>query len=410
MTPKDSIAVVQQLGKLLQEESGDLMRASLEKLYNILMELEAETVVGASKYERSDNRKTYRNGKREVKTPLKTTVGNIELSIPKLRGGNYYPSFIDPRRLTDKTLVSVIQQAYINGVSTRKVDNLVETLGLNIDKSKVSRICKELDDIVLSFKNRPLTDKEYPYLYLDATFPKVREGGHICSMGLFIAIAVNKNGDREVLGFDVGVSESEQAWRDFLETLVGRGLKGVKLVISDAHSGLKSAMSAILTGIPWQRCRVHFMRNVLCQVPQKQKGLVSAIVKTIFMAENKNEAKKQLRSVVEQLSPCFPKAMEVVEKAEEEILAYMDFPGRHWQSIFSTNLLERLNKEIRRRFNVVSVFPDRNSVICLGGSILMEQHDEWAAADRRYMSTESMTELYVKIALNSTDTTNQLLA
>lgn len=409
MTHKESISLIDELGKLLKEDSGDLLRKSVEKLYNVLMELEVETMVGASKWERNDSRNTYRNGKRDVKTPLKTTVGNIELSIPKLRNGSYYPSFIDPRRLTDKALVSVIQQAYVNGVSTRKVDNLVEGLGLNIDKSKVSRICKELDDIVLAFKNRPLDDKEYPYLYLDATFPKVREAGSVCSMGLFIAIAVNNNGDREVLGFDVGISESEDSWKDFLKSLVERGLKGVKLVISDAHSGLKSAMSAVFTGVPWQRCRVHFMRNVLCQVPQKQKGMVSAIVKTIFMVESKEDAKIQLRAVVNQLSPRFPKAMEIVIKAEDEILSYMNFPQKHWQSIFSSNLLERLNKEIRRRFNVVSIFPNRDSVIRLGGALLMEQHDEWAAADRRYMSAESMTELYLGLILNQNDNHTLLL-
>ena len=400
MTPKNSIAIIDELGKLLKEESGDLLRASVEKLYNVLMELEVETIVGASKHERSSQRTTYLNGKRKVKTPLKTSVGNINLQIPKLREGNYYPSFIEPRRLTDKALVSVIQQAYINGVSTRKVDNLVEGLGLNIDKSKVSRLSKELDGVVNSFKNRPL-EKEYPYLYLDATFPKIREDGSICSMGLLVAIAVNRNGDREVLGFDVAMSESESSWSEFLKSLINRGLKGVKLVISDAHSGLKSALNSTLIGVPWQRCRVHFMRNVLCEVPKKQKGLVSAIVKTIFTADNKDEAKILLRNVVDQLSSRFPKAMSIVESAEDEVLTYMDFPQKHWKSIFSTNLIERLNKEIRRRFNVVSVFPDRTSVVRLGGSILMEQHDEWAAADRRYMSADSMAELYINSVLNT---------
>lgn len=409
MTPKNSIAVIDELSKLLKDESGDLLRKSVEKLYNILMELEVESIVGASKFERSEHRKTYRNGTRDVKTPLKTSVGNIELSIPKLRNGSYYPSFIEPRRLTDKALVGVIQQAYINGVSTRKVDHLVESLGLKIDKSKVSRLCKELDEIVFAFKNRSLSEKEYPYLYLDATFPKVREAGNVSSMGFFIAIAVNQDGNREVIGFEVGISESETSWTEFLQSLIKRGLRGVKLAISDAHSGLKSAMASTLTGVPWQRCRVHFMRNVLCQVPQKQKGLVAAIVKTIFMVENKDEAKKQLRVVVDQLSPRFKKAMQVVENAEAEILTYMNFPPKHWASIFSSNLLERLNKEVRRRFNVVSIFPDRDSVIRLGGAILMEQHDEWAAAERRYMSAESMTELYLGLILNVDNDSKSLL-
>ncbi|MDO5572339.1 MAG: IS256 family transposase [Bacteroidales bacterium] len=395
MTSKNSITVIEELGKLLREESGDLLRASVEKLYNVLMELEAETIVGASKNQHSTDRSTYFNGKRNIKTPLKTAVGNINLSVPKLRNGSYYPSFVEPRRLTDKALVSVIQQAYVNGVSTRKVDNLVESMGLNIDKSKVSRVCKELDEIVFKFKNRPITN-ECPYIYLDATFPKVRESGTVCSAALLIAVAVNKNGEREILGFDIYPSESEEAWTCFLESLISRGLCGVKLVISDAHTGLKSAITKKLTGVAWQRCRVHFMRNVLAQVPQKQKGLVSAIVRTIFTAENKQEAKKQLSEVVNQLQSRFAKATDIIVNAEDEILTYMDFPQKHWQSIFSTNLIERLNKELRRRFNVVSVFPNDDAVIRLGGSILMEQHDEWAAAERRYMSAESMNELYIK--------------
>ena len=405
MTSKNSIAVIEELGKLLREESGDLLRASVEKLYNVLMELEAETIVGASKNQHSTDRNTYFNGKRNIKTPLKTSVGNINLAVPKLRNGSYYPSFIEPRRLTDKTLVSVIQQAYVNGVSTRKVDNLVESIGLNIDKSKVSRVCKELDEIVSKFKNRPITN-ECPYIYLDATFPKVRESGTVCSAALLIAVAVNKSGDREVLGFEIYPSESEESWADFIESLKSRGLSGVKLAISDAHTGLKSAITKKLAGTQWQRCRVHFMRNVLAQVPQKQKGLVSAIVRTIFTAENKQEAKKQLSEVVNQLQGRFAKATDIILNAEDEILTYMDFPQKHWQSIFSTNLIERLNKELRRRFNVVSVFPNDDAVIRLGGSILMEQHDEWAAAERRYMSQESMNELYIKaITGNNKDAT-----
>lgn len=403
MTSKNSITLIEELGKLLREESGDLLRASVEKLFNVLMELEAETIVGASKNQHSSERNTYFNGKRNVKTPLKTSVGNIHLAVPKLRNGSYYPSFIEPRRLTDKTLVSVIQQAYVNGVSTRKVDNLVESMGLNIDKSKVSRVCKELDEIVYTFKNRPI-ENECPYVYLDATFPKVRLQGSVCSAALFIAVAVNKNGEREILGFDVYPSESEDSWKAFLQSLKDRGLTGVKLVISDAHTGLKAAINSIFAGTCWQRCRVHFMRNVLSNVPKKQKGLVSAIVRTIFMAENKADAKKQLSEVVNQLQGRFEKATAVILNAEEEILTYMNFPQKHWKSIFSTNLIERLNKEIRRRFDVVSVFPNEDAVIRLGGSILMEQHDEWAAVERRYMSVESMNELYIKTITDDNDT------
>lgn len=400
MTPKQSISVVDELGKLLYEAEGDLLRASLEKLYNLLMELEVESKTGAAKNQRSESRTNYRNGTRS--RPLNTSAGQIQLDIPKLRRGSYMPSFIEPRRLTDKALVNVIQEAYINGVSTRKVDNLVEGLGLDIDKSKVSRLCKSIGETVEQFRNRALRFQEYPYLYLDATFPKVREGGQVQSMGLVVAIAVNRNGDREVLGFDVGTAENGPFWTAFLEALVERGLRGVKLIISDAHLGLKEAISRVFTGVPWQRCRVHFMRNVLCQVPRKYQGMVSAMVRTVFTTDKMEEAKAQLRLVADQLSPRFPKAMQILTDAEDEILTYMSFPQKHWQQIYSSNVLERLNKEIRRRFNVVSVFPDRASVIRLGGAVLMEQHDEWLAADKRYLSAESMNLLYPRSIENTT--------
>lgn len=400
MTPKQSISVVDELGKLLYEAEGDLLRASLEKLYNLLMELEVESKTGAAKNQRSESRTNYRNGTRS--RPLDTSAGQIQLDIPKLRRGSYMPSFIEPRRLTDKALVNVIQEAYINGVSTRKVDNLVEGLGLDIDKSKVSRLCKSIGETVEQFRNRALRFQEYPYLYLDATFPKVREGGQVQSMGLVVAIAVNRNGEREVLGFDVGTAENGPFWTAFLESLVERGLRGVKLIISDAHLGLKEAISRVFTGVPWQRCRVHFMRNVLCQVPRKYQGMVSAMVRTVFTTDKMEEAKAQLRLVADQLSPRFPKAMQILTDAEDEILTYMSFPQKHWQQIYSSNVLERLNKEIRRRFNVVSVFPDRASVIRLGGAVLMEQHDEWLAADKRYLSAESMNLLYPRSIENTT--------
>lgn len=392
MTPKQSIDTIEELGKLLREADGDLLRKSVEQFYNLLMELEVESKVGASKYERNEDRLTYRNGSRQ--RPLDTTVGRIQLEIPKTRTGSYLPSFIEPRRLTDKALVSVIQDAYINGVSTRKVDNLVESLGLEIDKSKVSRLCKGISDCVATFRNRPLKFQEYPYLYLDATFPRVREGRQVQSMSLVVAIAVNRNGDREVLGFDIGTAEDGPFWTSFLQSLTERGLHGVKLVISDAHAGLKDAIARVFTGVPWQRCRVHFMRNVLSQVPRKYQGLAGAMVRTIFTADTKAEARAQLNMVADQLSPRFPKAMDILTDAEDEILTYMDFPKKHWQQIYSSNVLERLNKEIKRRFNVVSVFPDRDAVIRLGGAILMEQHDEWITAERRYLSVESMSLLY----------------
>jgi len=397
MTPNQSVQLIDELGKLLNEADGDFLRKSVERLYNMLMDLELEQKIGASKHQRTDSRNNQRNGTRS--RPLETTAGVIGLEIPKLRSGSYMPSFIEPRRMTDKALVSVIQEAYINGVSTRKVDNIVESMGISIDKSKVSRLCKEISDIVEEFRNRRLDKKEYPYIWIDATFPKVREGGRVCSMALGIAIAVNSNGEREVLGFDIGTSEDGDFWTEFLKSLVARGLSGVKLVISDSHAGLKKAINEVFVGTTWQRCQVHFMRNVLTQVPKKQKGMVAALVRTIFNQDSKDEAKKCLKMVVEQLRSRFPKAAEVVELAEEDVLAYMYFPEKHWKQIYSSNLIERLNKEIKRRFNVVSVFPDRASVIRLGGALLMEQHDEWCVAERRYLSAESMQDLYLKLAL-----------
>lgn len=393
MTSKQSIAEIEALGKLLKEADGDLLRRSVERLYTIFMDLEIEQKIGASRYERSENRVTCRNGSRS--RTLDTSVGRLNLNIPKLRQGSYMPSFIEPRRMTDKALVNIIQEAYINGVSTRKVDNLVESIGLDIDKSKVSRICKEIGDTVEAFKSRRIDGTEYPYVYLDATFPKVRENGQVHSMALLVAIGVNRDGNREVLGFEVSISESGASWSAFLNSLISRGLGGVKMVISDAHTGLREAINSVFTGASWQRCRVHFMRNILAEVPKKQKGMVSTMVRTIFSAENKNDAKAQVSAVLNQLSGRFPRAMSVLEQGEEDVLAYMDFPQKHWQQIYSSNVLERLNKEIRRRINVVQVFPDRNSVIRLAGAVLMEQHDEWIAAEKRYLSLDSMNELYL---------------
>lgn len=360
-------------------------------MLNLIMELEVEAKTNAVKHERTAERTAYRNGKRSRN--LATGVGEVQLQIPKLRSGeSYYPGFLEPRRMVDKALVNVIQEAYINGVSTRKVDRLVEDMGIKIDKSAVSRMCKELDENVEAFKNRPLTG-EYPYVWLDATFPKVREGGHVQGMALVVAIAVDNDGMRHVLGFDVGMSETGAFWEEFLKSLAARGLSGVKLVISDAHIGLKSAIDKVLQDTAWQRCRVHCMRNILCHVAKKQQGMVAAMIRTIFAQDSYDAAKAQLRNVVNQLERHFPEAMKVLEEAEEEILTYMNFPTAHHPQLYSTNPLERLNKEIRRRSNVVSIFPNRASVIRLIGSVLIEQQDEWLAAEKRYMSLESMMKL-----------------
>lgn len=391
MPSKNSIPNLGDFEHLLTNSGEDFMRRALEKMLNLIMELEVEAKTGVAKYERSPERTAQQNGKRKRK--LATGVGQIQLQIPKLRSGeSYYPAFLEPRRMVDKAFVSVIQEAYINGVSTRKVDRLVEDMGMKIDKSAVSRLCKELDESVNTFKNRPLTS-EYPYIWLDATFPKVREGGHVQGMAFVVAIAVNDDGTREILGFDVGMSESGAFWEEFLHTLAERGLKGVKLVISDAHTGLKSAIDKVFQGTTWQRCRVHCMRNILCHVSKKQQGMVAAMIRTIFAQDTHDSAKVQLRSVVTQLEKHFPEAMKVLEEAEEDILAYMNFPSVHHPQIYSTNPLERLNKEIRRRSNVVSIFPNRAAVIRLIGTVLMEQQDEWTAAEKRYMSLESMAKL-----------------
>jgi putative transposase len=384
------MALLEQLSKYVVEKDKDFLKEALTLLINALMDAEVTSIIGAEKYERNNNRNNYRNGYRLREWD--TRVGTLQLSIPKLRHGSYFPSLLEPRKMSEKALLNVVQEAYVHGVSTRKVDELVEALGMKrIDKSEVSRISKQLDEFVEEFKNRRL-EGEYPYLWLDATFPKVREGGRVCSMALVIAVGVNQQGEREILGFDVGMSEDGAFWEEFLRRLVARGLKGVRLVISDAHEGLKAAIKKILTGSAWQRCRVHFMRNVLSQVPKHYQGMVSSIIRTIFAQNDQESAREQLRHVVDELKNRFPKAMKILEEAEEEILAYMAFPREHWAQIHSTNPLERLNREIRRRTDVVCIFPNREAVIRLVGAMLMEQNDEWKVG-RRYFSLESMSKI-----------------
>lgn len=391
MATKDIMPLIEEIFKVYKNVNDeDFMRETMEIMLQKLMEAEVTAKIGAEKYQRTDERSNQRNGTRT--RPYETRLGTIDLKIPKLREGSYFPSFLEPRRMWEKALVNVIQEAYVHGVSTRKVDELVQALGMDgIDKSTVSRISKELDEHVQKFIQRPLTLR-YPYIWLDATFPKVREGGHVENMALVVAIGVNENGEREILGFDIGMAESGPFWTDFLRNLVGRGLNGVKLVISDAHEGLKGAIKEILGGCAWQRCRVHFMRNVLCQVPRKQQGMVSAIVRTIFAAPDQKSAKEQLYTVVSQLKDKVPKAMEILENGCEDVLQYMAFPPEHWAQIHSTNPLERLNREIRRRTDVVSIFPNRPSVLRLVGTLLIEQHEEWQIG-RKYFSKESMNKV-----------------
>ena len=369
----------------------DFLQEAVRTMMQMLIELEAEQQIGAGLYERSAERQTYRNGYR--RRPWETRVGEIPLQIPKLREGSYFPSLLEPRKRSEQALLAVVQQAYVLGVSTRKVDDLVQALGLSgVDKSKVSRICRELDGVVQEFRQRPLED-EYPYIWLDALFLKVRQNHRVVSMAVVIAVGVNQDGERALLGFDVGASEEEAFWLAFLRSLVQRGLKGVQLVISDAHEGLKAAIFAVFAQTSWQRCRVHFMRNVLAHIPKADKAMVAAAVRTVFAQPGRDAAGQQLRYVAETLAPHWPKAAQVLLAAEEDVLAFMAFPQAHWTRIYSTNTLERLNKEVKRRTNVVEIFPDVPSVLRLVGALLVEADDEWQV-HRRYFSKESMRQLY----------------
>jgi transposase-like protein len=385
-----TIALMDYLRKMGAHLDGDFLREGVQLLTQMLIELEAEQQIGAAKYERSPNRKAHRNGYRD--RMWETRVGEIPLSIPKLREGTFFPSLLEPRKRSEKALLAVVQTAYVKGVSTRKVDDLLQALGLTgIDKSKVSRICKELDEAVEGFRNRPL-EGEYPYLWLDALYLKVRQNHRVVSQAMVIAIGVRETGDRDILGFAIGASEEQAFWLDFLRGLVRRGLKGVRLVTSDAHEGLKSALDQVLGGASWQRCRVHFMRNILAHVPKGDKSMVAAALRTIFAQPDREAAGQQLAEVVLAMRARWPKAAELLAEAEEDILAYMAFPPEHWTRIYSTNPLERLNKEIKRRTYVVGIFPDQPSVIRLVGSVLMEIADDWQVT-RRYFSQESMKKL-----------------
>jgi len=370
----------------------DFLREAVAVLCQALMELEVSRKVGADRYQRTDQRSTYRNGYRTRE--WETRVGPVNLRIPKLREGSYFPSLLEPRRRAEKALVAVVQEAYVHGVSTRKVDELVQALGLGgISKSEVSRLCAELDEHIEAFRNRPLEGR-YPYLWLDAKYVKVREGGRVVSMALVLATAVNDKGEREVLGFDVGYSEDGAFWTSFLRQLIARGLRDVLLVTSDAHEGLKEAIRTVLVGTTWQRCRVHFMRNLLAQAPKSAQPMVAALVRTIFAQPDKASAHAQLAAVAANLAGRFPKAAQLLVEAEEDILAYLAFPVEHRRQLHSTNPLERLNREIGRRTDVVGIFPNAAAVIRLAGAVLQEQHDEWTAASRRYFSQESMSKLY----------------
>jgi putative transposase len=371
-------------------EEADFLREGVRVLAQELMELELAEHVGAERHERTAERSGYRNGYRE--RPWDTRVGTIELQVPRVRDGSFFPSLLEPRRRAEKALVAVVQEAYVQGISTRRVDDLVQALGMQgISKSQVSRLCAELDKEVERFRTRTL-EGPYPYVWLDGTFVKVRDNGRVVSQAIVIAIAVTANGEREVLGLDVGPSESGAFWLAFLRDLAARGLDGVKLVISDAHAGLKAAIGVVLQGASWQRCRVHFMRDALGLVPKSAQQMVAATIRTVFAQPDAGAAREQWRRVADMFRARFGRLAELLDTAEADVLAYLAFPAGHWRQVWSNNPLERLNKEVKRRTDVVGIFPNTAAVTRLVGCILAEQHDEWQAA-RRYFSVGSIAKL-----------------
>ena len=369
----------------------DRIRLAAQSMYQALIDAEAEGVIGAGFWERTEARTAVRNGSRP--RTLTTTAGDLELRIPKLRTGSFFPSLLERRRRIDQALFAVVVEAYLHGVSTRKVDDLVKALGADtgISKSEVSRICQDLDIEVAAFRDRSLKDNTYPYVFLDATYCKARVNHRVVSQAIVVAVGVSADGRREVLGMDVGDSEDGAFWTAFLRGLKTRGLGGVQLVISDAHSGLKQAIAAVLIGSSWQRCRVHFMRNVLAVVPKGNAEMVAAAIRTIFAQPDPVSVHEQFDDIATKLEPMLPKVAAMMREAKDDLLAFTPFPQAHWRQLWSTNPLERTNKEIKRRTDVVGVFPNPAALLRLAGAVLIELHDEWAASDRRYFSERSMS-------------------
>lgn len=390
----DQSALLDLLAQLKLTDVSDRIRSATEQLYQQLIDAEAATFIGAAPFERTDTRTTHRNGTRP--RVLTTTAGDLQLEIPKLRQGSFFPALLERRRRVDQALYAVVMEAYLHGVSTRKVDDLVKSLGADsgISKSEVSRICGDLDQEVGAFRDRSLTDLEYPYVFLDATYCKARVGHRVVSQAVVVAFGVAADGRREVLGFDVGDSENETFWTGFLRGLKARGLAGVKLVISDAHSGLKKAIGTVFQGASWQRCRVHFMRNVLAIVPKASGDVAASIIRTIFSQPDRQHVNTQFDEVTRTLQQSHPKVVVMLDDARDDVLAFAGFPVKHWRQIWSTNPMERVNKEIKRRTDVVGVFPNPAALLRLAGAVLVEQHDEWEAGDRRYLSEASMAALY----------------
>ena len=384
------------LRKHLDEADPDLLRSMLKVFCDQLMSADADGLCNADYGERSPERLNVRNGYRA--RDFDTRVGTVELSIPKLRTGTYYPDWLlEPRRRAERALVSVVAQCYVEGVSTRRVDDIVRQMGIDgISKSQVSELAKSLDDKVAEFRNRPLDAGPYTYVFLDALTQKVREGGRIVNVALVVATGVNGDGHREILGLDLITTEDGAGWTAFLRGLVARGLYGVALVISDAHAGLVDAIGSVLPGASWQRCRVHFVRNLLTKVPKAAQGMVGTLVRSIFEQPDREQVLAQHARVTDQLAERFPEAMAMLVDAASDILAFSTFPKEHWRQIWSNNPQERLNKEIRRRTDVVGIFPNRAAVIRLVGAVLAEQHDEWAVS-RRYMGIESLQRARMRV-------------
>ena len=392
MADETSMALEDLLRKAQLSEDVDFLREGVRVLAQALMELEVTQHVAARRYERTVERKGERNGTRERRWD--TRVGSLTLRVPRVRDGSYFPTLLEPRRRAERALVAVVQEAYVQGVSTRRVDALAQALGLQgISKSQVSLVCQELDAEVERFRMRTLGEAAYPYVWLDATFVKARRDGRVVSQAVVIAIGLNaQTGQREVLGLDVGPSEDGAFWLGFLRSLVARGLSGVQLVVSDAHEGLKAAIAAVLHGASWQRCRVHFVRNALALVPKAAQQLVAATIRTVFAQPEPAMARQTWHTVADGFRPRYPRLADLLEAAEDDVLAYLAFPPEHWRQIWSNNPLERLNREVKRRTDVVGIFPHEAATVRLVGMILAEQHDEWQVG-RRYFSAESLAKL-----------------